>query len=177
MPTFTQIGSAVTVGSGGAASIEFTSIPSTYTDLVLKLSGRSSRNDFTSTYVNVSFNGSTSGYSSRVLTGNGSSALSYANIEGTSAMGLLVISQANNTASTFGNGELYIPNYAGSTNKSVSSDSVQEDNSATGWQFLGAGLWSSTAAITSIKLQPISGGTNFNFLQHSTAYLYGVSNA
>ena len=41
--TYTLI-SSVTVGSGGAASIEFTSIPSTYTDLVLKLSARSSRN-------------------------------------------------------------------------------------------------------------------------------------
>jgi hypothetical protein len=34
MATFTQIGSAVVVGSGGAAAIDFTSIPSTYTDLL-----------------------------------------------------------------------------------------------------------------------------------------------
>jgi hypothetical protein len=36
--TYTLIASSVTVGSGGAANIEFTSIPATYTDLVSALS-------------------------------------------------------------------------------------------------------------------------------------------
>ena len=37
--TFTKIAS-VSVGSGGAATMSFTSIPSTYTDIVVKLSAR-----------------------------------------------------------------------------------------------------------------------------------------
>lgn len=159
-----------------AASVTFDNLPTSgYTDLKIVMSARSDRSSFTSTYLNVSFNNSTSGYSSRVLVGNGTSALSYTNIEGTTGMGVMVFSQANNTANTFGNGELYIPNYAGSTNKSVSADSVQESNETTGWQFLGAGLWSNTSAITSIKLQPISGGTNFSFLAGSTFSLYGIA--
>jgi hypothetical protein len=78
------------------------------------------------------------------------------------------------TANTFGNGEIYIPNYAGSTQKSVSADAVAENNSATYiYSALNAGLWTGTAAITSIKLLIPS----YNFVQYSTAYLYGVSNA
>ena len=72
MPTtFTQIGSAQVVGSGGAATIDFTSIPSTYTDLVLKVSLRSSASG---EYINnrITFNGSTSGYTSKLLYGLGS---------------------------------------------------------------------------------------------------------
>jgi hypothetical protein len=177
MPTYTQIGSAVTVGSGGAASIDFTSIPSTFTDLVVKFTVRSTANDVGGSNPNdarLSFNNSTSGYSERMIySDNGTSANSAAttgsffNWAGTQ-------NSNSNTASTFSNCEVYIPNYAGSTNKSVSSDVVRENNATGGIQLrLFAGLWSNTAAITSIKIAPDFG----NFAQHSTAYLYGVSNA
>jgi len=56
------------------------------------------------------------------------------------------------TANTFGNGSLYIPNYAGATNKSLSFDSVAENNATSAWLQITAGLWSSTAAITRITL-------------------------
>jgi hypothetical protein len=82
---------------------------------------------------------------------------------------------SSTTANTFGNFELYIPNYAGSTNKSVSSDYVNENNATGGISYgLLANLWSNTAAINAISLS-IYGGTNF--AQYSTAYLYGVKNA
>ena len=168
MPTFTQIGSAVTVGSGGAATISFTSIPNTYTDLCLKLSARTT---LTGTAANVafSFNGSTSSRSGIYLGGNGSSASS-------GSVGELLIwtfPYNDATSNTFGNTELYIPNYAGSTNKSMSTDGVSENNATDGRVAFTASLWANTAAITSITLTPQSG----SFMQHSTAYLYGVSNA
>lgn len=179
MPTFTQIGSAVTVGSGGAASISFTSIPSTFTDLVVKVSGRSDRNVFSFCYMRMRFNSATTGYTYRILQGDGSSASSLDQSNaGLFSDGILVggTTQNNNTASTFANTEIYIPNYAGSTNKSISADGVTEANQTNTLAIFTAGLWSSTAAITSISLEPWQGGT-FNFLQNSTAYLYGVSNA
>jgi hypothetical protein len=81
------------------------------------------------------------------------------------------------TASTFSNIEIYIPNYTStSTNKSVSIDAIQESNSTTDFDYaliMNAGFRSNTAAITSINLTSAAG----NFVQHSTAYLYGVSNA
>lgn len=162
--TFTLIASS-TVGAGGAASIDFTSIPSTYTDLVLVCSLRVSRASVVNNTV-IKFNGSSTSYSERVLYGNGSSAGSYSDTQIYD-----VNNAANSTASTFANSQFYIPNYAGSTNKSVSNDSVSETNATAATAQLVAGLWSNTSAITSISLTDYSGT---NFVQYSTAYLYGV---
>ena len=164
--TFTKIAS-VSVGSGGASSIDFTSIPSTYTDLVLKLSGRSTAND---NWANISFNGSTASFSSRGLYGDGSSTGSYSRSDNVNT---IANDSSTSTASTFSNGEIYIPNYAGSNNKSYSVDSVTENNATAVLTSLVAGLRSNTAAITSITLTPNGG----NFAQYSTATLYGIKNS
>lgn len=168
MPTFTQIGSAVTVGAGGAASIDFTSIPSTYTDLVVKLSSRTARANVVD-FIQINFNGSATSFTARGIEGNGSSAASF-----TDTVFIGSTSGSSSTASTFGTLEVYIPNYTGSTNKSYSVDAVGENNGTTAYSDLVAGLWSNTAAITSIKLLS---ATASNFSQYTTAYLYGVSNA
>ena len=158
----------VTVGSGGAASIDFTSIPSTFSDLVIKLSGRlavSARDDF----VKVKFNGSTTTFTGKVLYGAGSSGQSsFSDTSGYAG----TIDGNTATASTFSNMEIYIPNYAGGTNKSFSVDSVQEDNQGTAWITMTAGLWSTITAISSIS---VYGGTNF--VQYSSATLYGIKNS
>jgi hypothetical protein len=162
--TFVKIAS-VTVGSGGAATIDFTSIPSTYTDLVVKLSARVNVAD-DQTWITL--NSSTSGFSNRVLYGDGSTAAS------TSVARFIGYhNRSDVTANTFGNAEFYIPNYAGSSNKSMSSDSVWEQNGTTAYQALSASLWSNTAAITSITLTPQSG----SYVQYSTATLYGIKNS
>ena len=165
--TYTLI-SSVTVGSGGAATIGFTSIPATYTDLVVKLSARINRATVLDG-VNISFNGSTSGFTGVYLEGSGSVASS-----GTVTRFIGVGTGDTATASTFGNLDLYIPNYTSSNNKCYSADSVTENNATTAYAYLIAGLWSNSAAITSISLSPLI-GTLFN--QYSTAYLYGISNA
>ena len=81
---------------------------------------------------------------------------------------------ATATASTFGNGDIYIPNYAGSNYKSASADTVSENNASTGYDDMTAGLWSNTAAITSIA---ISSFTSSTIIQYSTFYLYGIKNS
>jgi hypothetical protein len=171
MPTFTLIASS-TVGSGGAASINFTSIPATYTDLVVKLSARNVTN--TETTGSVYFNSDTTdaNYSARRLLGDGSSASSLT----TSRPDFFYMDTTGETASTFSNCEIYIPNYTGSTQKSVSAETVTENNATAALAVMVAGLWTGTAAITSIQLKPYTAGGG-NFAQHSTAYLYGVSNA
>lgn len=173
MPTFTQIGSAVTVGAGGASSIDFTSIPNTYTDLVVKISARTNRSGQPNDDILVQVNGNTSAiYSQRRAVGNGASVFS--DSSSGSNVGVSFATGPTATASTFGNAEIYIPNYAGSTNKSMSADGVSENNATTAWAGMNAFLASTTSAISSITLKPLS-GTLFD--QHSTAYLYGVSNA
>lgn len=167
MPTFKLI-SSVTVGAGGAASIDFTSIPSTYTDLVLKFSLRDGTYASTLATCYLKFNGATTNRLTRWLYGNGSAAGS-----GSAAdMYLPNIPGNTATASTFGNGELYIPNYAGSQNKSSSADVVPEGNYTGTYMSLVANLWSSSAAINQITLT-----ADGNFAQYSNAYLYGVKNS
>ena len=162
--------SSVTVGSGGAASIDFTSIPSTYTDLCLKFSGRASSNSgFPWAVVRATFNGSSSNWTYRAIYGDGSGASSA--VSSVSELGFGTSSL--NTANTFGNTEIYIPNYAGSAYKSASVDSVTENNATQTLSALETNLWANTAAITSISL-PCPSGT---WVQYSTAYLYGVKNA
>ena len=165
--TFELIASA-TVGSGGASSIDFTSIPSTYTDLVLKISARTTRAN-EGDAISVSINGVATNQSSRSLEGSGSATGSstFTSFR-TQATG------ANATASTFGNSEFYFPNYAGSANKSASADGVSENNGTTAFAWLTANLWSSTSAINQLTITDLNSAT---FVQYTTAYLYGVKNA
>jgi hypothetical protein len=160
--------SSVTVGSGGAASIDFTSIPSTYTDLQLVMSLRQNQ---ANNNVRITINGGTTGYSERVLYGTGSSTGSTS--ASTTYFNLMYSDGSAETASTFGNLQMYISNYAGSTNKSISVDGVYENNATAAVAALTAQLWANTAAITSISIVPASA----LWVQYSTAYLYGVKNA
>lgn len=157
----------VTVTAATSASIEFTNIPQNYTDLKILISARGTetRNN-SGMLLKVEFNGNTSNYSRRsVYNLDGSVSSSSANDS------VFAYLQASNwTASTFDNTELYIPNYTSSNNKSVSSDSVTENNGTGVVLGLSAGLWSNSAAITSVKLTPYAG----NFVQYSTATLYGI---
>jgi hypothetical protein len=166
--TYKKIAS-VTVGSGGAASIDFSSIPATYTDLIVHLSLRDeSTNGFPA--VTMEINGVTTNRSWRRLRGDGSAASSTNNTTGE----INTMPGANKTASTFGSIQVYLPNYAGSTNKSFSVDGVTEDNATASDQILTAGLWSQTTAINQLTFKSGS-ATDFN--QHSTATLYGILKA
>jgi hypothetical protein len=165
--TYVQIGSTVTVGAGGAASIDFTSIPGTYTDLLVLASVRNSES-FNNGDLLMRFNGSSTSYINKSIYGTGTAAAS--NSPFTDKIYGASINANTSTASTFSSNSLYIPNYTGSTNKSVSVEGVQETNGSQAFMNIIAGLWSNTAAITSISL---FSGTNF--VQYSTATLYGIS--
>ena len=162
--TFELIASS-TVGSGGAASIDFSSIPQTYTDLVVKLSVRPDSADS----IAIKFNGSTTGYSSKNLEGSGASASS----GNSPASGRYINYAVLTTASTFTSVEVYIPNYTSANYKSAQADAVGEANATTAYADLNAILWSNTAAINQITLYFVSQ----NLVTNSTAYLYGVKNA
>lgn len=165
----------ITVGAAGAASVTFSSIPQTgYTDLKIVVSGRTTVS-IIDTYFNCNFNGdSGANYAQRsVYQGNTGNAVS----NSWTAQNNLYVNSVNGasaTASTFSNVEMYIPNYAGATYKSMSQDGANEHNAAnptTRFNPLSAGLWSSTAAITSIALSTASG----TWVQYSTFSLYGIA--
>lgn len=168
--TYKKIAS-VTVGAGGASTIDITSIPGTYTDLVLFLSLKSERNAQYD-YPELRFNDSTTSYSDRYIYGNGSSVGSTTN---TLIDYVIMGSQSGTTtALAFSNDFIYIPNYTSSNNKSVSLDTVAEANYTTNYMQLHAGLWSQSSAITKITIR---NQFSLDWEQHSTATLYGISNS
>ena len=172
MLTYTKI-ATVTVGAGGTATIDFSNIPQTFTDLKIVTSIRTNN-----TGVRVRFNGDTgTNYSWRRLDGSGSAAFSDSNTTYGSPYNTFAYWSMHNTtsdtANTFSNGELYVPNYSGSNYKSVSADAVQENNATAAYMAMQAGLWSSTAAINQITLTPDASSSPL-FQQYSTATLYGV---
>jgi hypothetical protein len=167
--TYTLIASS-TVGSGGAANIEFTSIPNTYTDLLVKLSLRTVGTG--SPYLYCRFNASSTGYSNRRLIGDGSAVSSSTPADAYIIGG--ICNSSDQTSNTFSSHDIYIPNYASNNYKSVSVDAVTENNATAARAILLASLWSNTSTITSMKFTEEAAG---NFAQYSTAYLYGISNA
>ena len=164
--TYTLISSNVL--SSSAASVTFSAIPATYTDLVVRISARATTANYANGFI-VQLNGVGTNQSATWLIGNGSAASSaaYAFIGG-------YTDAATATANTFNSAEVYIPNYNSATNHPVSTFSASENNT-TGSVFLTAqaGLWSSATAITSVKIQCDTD----NFVSGSSFYLYGISNA
>ncbi len=172
--TYTLISSSTL--SSSAASVTFSSIPSTYTDLVLKISARADTatgaghirmsidNNVSTNYAGTRLYGTGSGaFSARYSTGSTTYWLAYDASEGTSY-----------TSSTFANTEIYLPNYASSANKVMSEFGATETNAANANMSITASLFTGTSAISQIDLTPNSGG---NFVSGSSFYLYGIKNS
>ena len=164
--TMTLIASYEATGSVG--SINFSSIPSTYTDLVLNFSTRSNATDSADAFDTIiKFNNATTNLNFLSVRGDGSGV----NANALTDRMLRTTDPSNYTASTFSNVSIYLPNYSNSSyNKSFSVDSVIENNATGSAQILIAGLWSQTTAINQLTLVPNAG----SFVQYSTAYLYGI---
>jgi hypothetical protein len=152
--------------SSATASITFASIPQTYTDLKVVFS---TRNTTTDNGVLLSLNGSSANFTNVRLYGDGSGAYSYS---GSDLFAYIV--RSDHTANTFGNTEIYIPNYTSSAFKSISIDNANEKDNTTIEMALISGLWSNTANITSIGIASTGSGT---LAQYSTFYLYGIKNS
>jgi len=170
MPSSRILISSQTLGSS-AASITFSSIPATYTDLVLRASMRS---DAAATVkeTEIIFNSDTStNYSFTNVLGLGSNGTASQQF-GTQAYGWTgKIAAASSTSNTFANVEIYIPSYTASQNKQISSTNMNENNNtAVEATAAVAVLWRNTAAITSILFYPRAS----NFVSGSSFYLYGL---
>jgi len=151
----------IEVGSGGASTITFSSIPQTYDDLLILWSVSTTQANTNSWFL---INGSSSNLSVRSLFGSGSGV--------TSETTARLVAGTDAETSNFSNVSMYIPNYASSiASKSWSIDAVEESNATTAYQTLQAGLYSSTSPITSLTITDTAGGP---FRQYSSASLYGI---
>jgi hypothetical protein len=162
----TELGSA-------QAEINFTSIPATFTDLLVLTSTRSERagtGDGLRLRLGNSGIDTGANYSSRFLQGFDGSVGSFTGP--TDRISGMFTTGSGATANTFGNAAIYIANYRSSVAKSVSLDSVSETNGTAAGQLISAGLWNSTSVVTNIRLFNDIGS---NFVQYSSATLYGIT--
>lgn len=156
--------------SSSQASVTFSSIPSTYTDLVLKMSVRGTYSGTTTT-ANLTVNSITSGYSQTHLQGNGSSASSSQDVS-QAKWYTYSFNADTSTANTFSNIEIYIPSYTASQYKPASQFIAPEQNGTTAYISVDALLLSNTAAISSITFDPAFG----DIASGSSFWLYGIRN-
>lgn len=164
---------ASNVFSSAANQLTFSSIPQTYTDLVLRISARqSSGNPNVYGRLNVFFNSdddtSVDYSNTRLYTLNGTSATS--DRLSSTYFGPEMWSAGNSTANTFGNGEIYIPNYTTTEAKPTSSFGVGENNATANAIGISAGLKrANISAISSLRIV-----SSINFDIGSSFYLYGI---
>jgi hypothetical protein len=176
-PTSFDSIATVTVGSGGSATISFTSIPSTYKHLQLRISAQTNRGTFGSDYSNITFNSDTgSNYSRHTLGSDGDTPLT-----GTTSNGSYVSGGATGTTTggTFAGTIIDILDYANTNKyKSVKTLSANDFNGKIsgygGEIYLLSGMWMSTSAISSITINRNSGSL---YSQNSTFALYGIASS
>ena len=154
----------VTVGAGGASTVTFSSIPSTYQHLQI----RGIMLSTTANHADMQLNSDTgNNYAGHALEGTGSAVSSFA---GTSRANMFSIFYTPGTSTGVGGGVADILDYA-NTNKNTTVRSLRgTDNNGSGNLSLISGLWMNTSAVTTITLTA-RGGT---FTQYSSFALYGI---
>ena len=167
MPATYEPIATTTLGSA-AATITFSSIPGTYTDLRLVYVGT---NTVGGNYVGITLNGSTSSiYSYTRLLGSGSAASSFRQTSQTEFRFIAQFNGQSTTIPTMGITDIF--SYAGSSNKTLLHENSNDQNGA-GDVIRYAGLFQSTSAITSVTLTASAG----NHAIGTTATLYGIKAA
>lgn len=179
MPNTFALLASSTVGAGGTSSIDFTSIPQTYTDLCLQVSTRTTNSNGGRDYFCLRFNNSSSTeYSYIWMVGYDATLKTTAIVTGNTSARSLTNPDSQTTANVFGNAEIYIPSYTSSNYKNIHSSTNSENNSSTTWIVNNsANLWANTSAINRITILPGDPAGTGNFAQYSTAYLYGIKNS
>ena len=162
----------VTVGSGGANSIQFSSIPSTFTHLQIRGIARSATSASSIVPLYVQLNATGSSHVSHWMYGDGAS-VTATNAASANLIYVGYIGQNSTTASSFNGTVIDILDYA-NTNKYKTVRSLSgTDLNGSGRVGLFSGVWvGSTNAITQINLYANAGGDNF--AQYSSFALYGI---
>lgn len=164
--TFDSI-ATVTVGSGGAANVTFSSIPSTYTHLQIRYI---TRNEAVNDAMLLNFNNDStnSNYAKHQLRGNGSaaSAVGQASI----VPELPTVPYSGITANVYNATIVDILDYANTSKNTTLRALGGYDANGSGAIWLTSGLWMNTAAVSTIKLYAESG----DIAEYSQFALYGI---
>jgi len=162
---------ATATGTGSSGTITFSSIPSTYTSLQIRLNGRSTNASAARTFYTKFNSDSSFIYAIHQLQGNGTAASANAGTSQWLESG--AVTAASTASNIMGVSILDLHNYASTTqNKTLRSITGYDTNGA-GIIYLGSGLWPSTSAVTSVTLELASG----NWTTDTTISLYGIKGA
>lgn len=154
-----------TVGAGGASTVTFSSIPSTYTHLQVRTFIKGSADDQD---VWVNFNADTAtNYSEHRIYGDGASVVSGG---ATSTAKIEYFGRSGSGTSVFGPSIVDILDYANTSKYKTIRSLTGWDNNSSGFVMFTSGNWRSTSAITSMVITPQSG----TFAQYSSFALYGI---
>jgi hypothetical protein len=177
MPNTMKLISSYTA-TGTVSSIDFSSIPQTYTDLMLYASLRISGSGEVSPPMargELVINNTTTGgfYNVQLLYGEaGVGAGAGSPSDRNFYSGVAVASGA--TANTFSNCSFYITNYASSAVKSCNIDSASENVGTYPGASITGFSWTSTSPINRLTLKDYGGSS---FVQYSSFFLYGIKNS
>ena len=164
----------VTVGAGGSATVDFTSIPATYTHLqirgIAKLSGTTTPRFFYMHVGNGSIDTGTN-YSGHSLDGNGATVVADSSVSASSIpAGRIATSSAGTNANAFGIFVIDFLDYANTSKYKTVRSLSGWDSNGTGNAILSSGNWRSTSAIDSIRFF----GSGEDLTQYSHFALYGI---
>jgi hypothetical protein len=164
----------VTVGSGGSSTVSFTSIPSTYTHLQLRVLAQTNRGTYGRDAVKLNLNSDTgNNYAWHELFGDGSSAAT--NAASTTNRGEAA-EVGTTTGGAFGAAVIDFLDYANTSKYKTVRSLFGGDHNGTiagfgGTVGLYSTLWQSTSAISTITFAPVNGTL---FSQYSSFALYGI---
>jgi hypothetical protein len=157
------------------ATVIFSSIPQTYTDLKIVWSARTNWSSALDTLY-IRFNSNSSSYQTKQMLGfaNGGNVYSESDPGNTSVVSYTATGSTA-YANSFGAAEMYIPNYTSSTYKNCALDGVLiNDVASNSWTNTSNSLWSNSAAINSITFTSNNGAS---FVANSVFSLYGIKNS
>lgn len=167
--TYTKIQSVTLTGNQSA--IDFTTIPNTYTHLLIKLSLDGL--GYNATTGNITFNGGASNFSyQKIFKDGNTTSASQATGTGAANIPLEMGGGTNTTASCFGPNQIFIANYTSSNNKITTIEFGTEANTNDKWVGWCTAWWSGTAVINQVTITGSS-----NWIADSTAVLYGITQA
>jgi hypothetical protein len=153
-------------------TITFSSIPSTYKHLQLRILARSNKAGQAYDYLRLRINGATgSSYSRHALLGNGSAASANATANDT-LIGMGEIPAATASSNIFGGSVIDLLDYKDTNKNRTVRGLIGEDKNGSGSIYLASGAYYSTTAVTSLSLFCGDGG---DFIQYSSFALYGIN--
>jgi hypothetical protein len=159
----------VSVGAGGQSTITFSSIPSTYKHLQLRIFARTSRTPSVTDSLDITINSDTgANYAWHTVAGGGTSAVAASAVSQSRAY---ISTAGSGTGGNYGAMIVDILDYA-NTNKYKTLRTLSgTDANGSGAVYFESDLWMSTSAINRLDLVSQSAST---ILQYSSFALYGI---